>query len=272
MNIYTDSHGTTDRYQAYKQLYESRRGCRPAVFRGAGGSPHKRVKGFRPGDHSAVVLRQQLGERRMDEMRRDDFLKTGGPDLPPFAENLVFWAPLTNGDLTDHISGASLLCDSRVSYLWDTNENCYKFTMASDLQSGRGAYFNGVTYPFGSDINSMRCTFVADIKMVSNNPIQMPLMRYNNSFWSIGYSSYDPMSMSFNTWYRVCAIKDSDGTTGKIYANSVFGENFNAAASLSQMSQFMLFYYPGWSNRGTFYLKNCYVFNVALTLEEVAQL
>lgn len=138
----------------------------------------------------------------------------------------VFYAPLTNGDLTDHISGASLLCDSRVSYLWDTNENCYKFTMASNLQSGRGAYFNGVTYPFGSDINSLRCTFVADIKMVTSGSIQMPIMRYNNSFWPFDYSSYNPVSMQPNTWYRVCAIKDSDGTTGKKYANFVFREKF----------------------------------------------
>lgn len=184
----------------------------------------------------------------------------------------VFYAPLSNGDLTDHISGESLLCDSRVSYSWDTNENCYKFTMASNLQRNMGAYFNGVTYPFGSDINSLRCTFVADIKMVTSDGIQMPIMRYNNSFWSIDYSSYNPVPMSSNTWYRVCAIKDSDGTTGKKYANFVFRENFNATGTISLMAPLMLFYYPGWGNRCTFYIKNIYVFDVALTLEEVAQL
>lgn len=184
----------------------------------------------------------------------------------------VFYAPLTNGDLTDHVSGASLLCDSRVSYSWDNNENCYKFTMASNLQSGRGAYFNGVTYPFGSDINSLRCTFVADIKMVTSGSIQMPIMRYNNSFWPIDYSSYNPAPMSPNTWYRVCAIKDSDGTTGNKYVNGVFRETFNAAGTASLMAPLMLFYYPGWGSRCTFYLKNIYVFDVALTLQEVADL
>lgn len=184
----------------------------------------------------------------------------------------VFYAPLTNGDLTDHISGASLLCDSRVSYSWDTNENCYKFTMASNLQRDRGAYFNGVTYPFGSDINSLRCTFVADIKMVTSGGIQMPIMRYNNSFWTTDYSSHNPVPMSPNTWYRVCAIKDADGTTGNKYANGVYREPFNAAGTKSLMAPLMLFYYPGWDIRCTFYLKNIYVFDVALTLEEVADL
>ena len=164
----------------------------------------------------------------------------------------VFYAPLTNGDLTDHVSGASLLCDSRVSYSWDNNENCYKFTMASNLQSG--------------------CTFVADIKMVTSGSIQMPIMRYNNSFWPIDYSSYNPAPMSPNTWYRVCAIKDSDGTTGNKYVNGVFRETFNAAGTASLMAPLMLFYYPGWGSRCTFYLKNIYVFDVALTLQEVADL
>ena len=187
-------------------------------------------------------------------------------------EHPVFYAPLTNGDLTDHVSGAPLLCDSRVSYSWDTNENCYKFMMASNLQSGKGAYFNGVTYPFGSDINTLRCTFVADIKMVTSSGIQMPIMLYNNSFWPFDYSSYSPVSMQPNIWYRICAIKDSDGTTGQKYANGVFKENFNATGALSLMAPLMLFYYPGWGSRCTFYLKNIHVFDVALTLEEVAQL
>lgn len=184
----------------------------------------------------------------------------------------VFYAPLTNEDLMDHISGVSLLCDSLVSYSWDTNENCYKFTMTSNLQCDRGAYFNGVTYPFGSDINSLRCTFVADIKMVTRGGIQMPIMRYNNSFWPIDYSSHNPVPMSPNTWYRVCDIKDSDSTVDNKYANGVFRENFNAAGTLSLMTPLMLFYYPGWGSRCTFYLKNIYVFNVELALEEVAQL
>lgn len=71
-------------------------------------------------------------------MRRDDFLKTGGPDLPPFAEDLVFWAPLTEGDLTDHISGETGTTSPGASVQWDDSKGMYLMSVSTTDSYGRG--------------------------------------------------------------------------------------------------------------------------------------
>lgn len=69
-------------------------------------------------------------------MRRETFEKGGGGI--PFAENLVFYAPLTKGDLTDHVSGnnAELCTDTsnnaQTSIVWDYNYNMYRLFTKGD--------------------------------------------------------------------------------------------------------------------------------------------
>lgn len=54
-------------------------------------------------------------------------MEQGGGNIQdvPFAENLVFYAPLTEGDLTDHISGNTLNYTQGLS--WDSAMSMYKF-------------------------------------------------------------------------------------------------------------------------------------------------
>mgnify|MGYP003408262231 FL=1 len=54
-------------------------------------------------------------------------MEQGGGNLPdvPFAENLVFYAPLTEGDLTDHITGNTLNYTQGLQ--WDSAMGMYKF-------------------------------------------------------------------------------------------------------------------------------------------------
>lgn len=59
-------------------------------------------------------------------MKRENVQISGSvlPDIP-FAENLVFYAPLTYGDLTDHISGTSPTTDTQCSCTWDSSKEMY---------------------------------------------------------------------------------------------------------------------------------------------------
>ena len=63
-------------------------------------------------------------------MRRGHVAPVGGGEpLPPFSESLVFWAPLTEGDLTDHISGSVGTTPSNntnCSVTWDDNRGLYR--------------------------------------------------------------------------------------------------------------------------------------------------
>lgn len=63
----------------------------------------------------------------------------GNEPLPPFSEDLVFWAPLTNGDLTDHISGVTPTTDSGCTVSFDTNKNMYLLTTTGTSSSYKAA-------------------------------------------------------------------------------------------------------------------------------------
>ena len=71
-------------------------------------------------------------------MRREHAIIGGGAPLPPFAENLVFWAPLTEGDLTDHISGETGTTSAGASVQWDGNLGMYLLSVSTTDPYGRG--------------------------------------------------------------------------------------------------------------------------------------
>lgn len=78
-------------------------------------------------------------------MRRQHKQLDGTP-LPPFAENLVFWAPLTQGDLSDHISGEVGASSSNCSAVWDGTEGMYLLTAATTDTYGRGHNSDALRY------------------------------------------------------------------------------------------------------------------------------
>lgn len=78
-------------------------------------------------------------------MRREH-KQLDGTQLPPFAENLVFWAPLTQGDLSDHISGEVGASSSNCSAVWDSTEGMYLLTAATTDTYGRGHNSDALRY------------------------------------------------------------------------------------------------------------------------------
>lgn len=79
-------------------------------------------------------------------MRRE-YIKSGGDTpLPPFSENLVFWAPLTQGDLSDHISSEVGVSSSGCSATWDSSEGMYLLSAATTDTYGRGHNSDALRY------------------------------------------------------------------------------------------------------------------------------
>ena len=84
-------------------------------------------------------------------MRREHKDNSGGSQPIPFEEDLIFYAPLTQGDLTDHVSGTTgqLLTDTTMT--WDANKGMYLFHTSnpgygdSISSSNGGLYFSNVT-------------------------------------------------------------------------------------------------------------------------------
>lgn len=54
-------------------------------------------------------------------MRRGHYVESGGASA-----NLIFYAPLTENDLTDHISGEGMLFTS-TTHTWNATHGMYEF-------------------------------------------------------------------------------------------------------------------------------------------------
>ena len=213
--------------------------------------------------------------------RREYSKQQGGGNLPdvPFAENLVFYAPLTEGDLTEHISG-TVPTQSQDSYCeWDETIGMYKLRAYSSK--------NGTDFPSALkwSIPSMNLTqgqaltLVIDVKeiYVYGNyyapMISVPSMsqqggayicnaRYINKQllstlhrYCISCSAFNGSNFSLK-WYQDGVLKQS-GTWAQNYSYN------NNTVSVCQLH----------TNNSEYqiYAKNVRVYNRELTASEVAQ-
>lgn len=95
-------------------------------------------------------------------MRQAHYVESGGAPA-----NLIFYAPLTENDLTDHISGAGMLFTS-TTHTWNATHGMYEFK-----KSGTGkAYWSGLDLglPFtSSDYSNVECSCFFDYVMTNSN-------------------------------------------------------------------------------------------------------
>ena len=91
-----------------------------------------------------------------------------GPDVP-FAENLVFYAPLTEGDLTDHISGKSPSTDSGCTVTWNSTYNMYQLYCSGGAYRAALRWVGLTLYDAGHNISTDGLTVTAKIKFISQS-------------------------------------------------------------------------------------------------------
>ncbi len=87
----------------------------------------------------------------------------------PFAENLVFYAPLTEGDLTDHISGKSPSTDSGCCVTWNSTYNMYELYCSSGNYMAALRWVGLSLYDAGHNISTDGLTVTARMKFVSQS-------------------------------------------------------------------------------------------------------
>ena len=87
----------------------------------------------------------------------------------PFAENLVFYAPLTEGDLTDHISGKLPSTDSGCSVTWNSTYNMYQLYCSSGNYMAALRWVGLSLYEAGHNISTDGLTVTARMKFVSQS-------------------------------------------------------------------------------------------------------
>lgn len=200
--------------------------------------------------------------------------------LPPFADNLVFWAPLTQGDLTDHISGASPTTDSRCTIDWDADKGMYLFSFDS------GASINLATaaqYAIQNvSLNEATCYIYAQTLRRQGNNYEGWINANNVASGAIcnlcGYRVSAVATASNITTINpsglhkfVCVYKGSkllvyqDGTLVRTHTWSSVSTPYtlnSVGLCVKQKNQTYL----------SEYIRDVRIYNVALTAQEVAQL
>lgn len=125
-------------------------------------------------------------------------MKSGGDTpLPPFPENLVFWAPLIQGDLSDHISGEVGVSSSGCSATWDNNEGMYLLTASTTDTYGRGHNSDGLRY------NSAALRANLNVTQTTGMTVYMLLKEHTyvpGSNGQYGVSRYFSCSDMYDVW------------------------------------------------------------------------
>ena len=205
-------------------------------------------------------------------------MEQGGGNLPdvPFAENLVFYAPLTEGDLTDHISGTIGTKMSNCEMYYDGVKEAYKLIS----EPNRNKYYVSPLCWTGLStmLNTRPLTLSIDVAGVDqgNGYCAMlitpswSIIQKNYCHFYLGEVRFGGLDTSFN---RYVAVFDTNNYVG-FYKNGVL---------INQQSNWGL--NPVYTGEGSvaicmandcniysIYAKNARIYNRVFTAQEVAQL
>lgn len=227
----------------------------------------------------------QIIEKYRDMSKREHYISQGGI---PFQESLVFWAPLTENDLTDHISGSTLSVYSPGGLSWDSNEGMYLFdgyapaSTYKTLFSWEGLDLD-VTKPVTS--TNMHHTIHSTIRFTNTRTIYtrcFPTFAYiaginNYSYVCMFVAAVYNYTFSDNQVYKCTEV--INGNTVSLYVNGIKTntQGFNGSGNMNrtQLGTTFNLYPLHQGNRdqgGLSYNKDIRVYNRPLSDSEVAQL
>ena len=215
-------------------------------------------------------------------MSRRHYFQSGAP-LPdvPFAKNLVFYAPLTEGDLTDHVSGVAATVASTATVQWDSAKGMYHIytgvggsssylkTISWDNLPNLTSFPNGITLYLECEEVSGECSgnsyagtmSVASMSSSTQDVAYICNYRYTNvtGFYTLvphAKLAYTLTSSGSCIWYKDgVSVRTASGWTNRI---------FNGSISVCQLHRN--------NTKYGIYAKDVRVYNRVLSASEVAQL
>lgn len=218
--------------------------------------------------------------------RRDLFKTRALPDVP-FAENLVFYAPLTQGDLTDHVSGISPVTDSHCYVAWDWEEGAYLLKIEADGNNGRYPYrlacLKWTNFGMGlSHGNAVTvCCDVREISIAGNGysaMISTPELNCKDNP-STAYNCHaryaSSSSQSISSWHRYVGVFYSSDNNRQVYwfKDGIYTKQYNWNADLDVEYDSVADCQLHLNNSSyEIYARNALVYNRALTSQEIAML
>ena len=218
-------------------------------------------------------------------MKREHIFDKG--DLPPFYEDLVFYAPLTEGDLSDHISGNTMSVLSPGGVAWDGNMGMYLFNGAAPARTFKTLFsWNGLDLDLQTTVTAsvLHHTIHHKLTFVSSGIYHRayPTFSYVRGTNQYAYiclyaKSYYNYNFIDNELYSITEV--IDGSTTNLYVNGIRTASvstiLNGNMSYSQLGTTFNIYplHQGDTAQGGIsYNRDIRVYNRVMSDSEVAQL
>lgn len=207
----------------------------------------------------------------------------------PFADDLIFYAPLTQGDTTDHISGQDIHIRHAGALTWDNAEGAYKFN-GSYAEFYSQFYWSNLS--LGIDVtsaNTVEYTMFAKVKIVSANTdiyycrFLPSAGRTDGSGRYTGSPLYQGSSFYFSSyisshWYEFAGSNANNVANNYIdktlARTTTIGYQVSGlpASDINKYVSIFPTYNVSGANSGVAYVKDVRFYNRALTAAEIAQL
>ena len=185
----------------------------------------------------------------------------------------VFYAPLIQGDTRDYISGQDIVI-SNGTVTWDNSENAYKFYGPAALNSYIASWRN---LDMDLNINNLTLSYLFEVK--GNNSNIVPICLGGRNFCTTSLSTG-----SIGIWFKYATtVSNITPRTQWWYTNgnvsSSFPNGYNrgsnpivvSSAAKSSVECNSSGSYSSIINR-TYYMRNAYIFNRALSQNEIKQI
>lgn len=219
-------------------------------------------------------------------MRRDSQITEGSAEVP-FADNLIFYAPLLENDLADHISGISPTFGSG-SCSYDGSKQAYRFVLQGN--DGTRCLIYDLLEPIElKQSESYNLTLFAKIYVVSYTQTvdfcsfgeNVSVYTDGTTCFSIGethrFNTSTNNPTTLNSWHDLCLTLN--GTTGTHYVDSVVSRSaayslcYNMQKCVSKGANRWVSIGSQYNNHSfNAYIKDVRIYNRPLSAQEVAQL
>lgn len=218
-------------------------------------------------------------------MIREEVILESSPITPgiPFYENLVFWAPLTEGDLTDNVGGGSPTSDTGCTATWNAEKGMYLLnTTGTNSSLNAALIWSNLNLNIANTSQQYTITGVFEFVSKQGNDYSCYIAcnnYHNQNLTCVRFTNQDVRDAGYtapNTGiHRLTAIADNSGGLKKYYrytdaslvSNISNWSGFKSAPNSIALCQLL--------NNNTamsIYAKDIRIYNRALSAAEVAQL
>lgn len=208
-------------------------------------------------------------------------------DIAQLDPRLVFYAPLPQGDTTDHVSGNNVTINAAASLSWSSGDSAYLFNGSPGYNLRSTMFYWPVSLGlFNSSTTAANAcyTITSKVKIKTANDLSLircyPIVGYyaDASTYIFVFASRGAFfNAAIDNQWHTCTLRVSNGRS-ECFVDGVYAYNYATSISASNMSvtdannYVSVFCIAATAMQGSACIKDIRVYNVALTNTEIASL